>query len=213
MMLSAGRCQFIARDKSGGCFFSLSLPLPLPLQRLVSGSHRQTRRVNEPRFSRQRGASRHYIFSTLLQRPPQARTYRSSRLFITVQSKSPRPAIRASLAALLCETADHRRLDAALHPSSSPSFPSSDPCHRIFSLSLFFINISPLCTFLSLLFGINYKVFRDPFRVIYARKASYRVPRLQNFLKKAGEIRAARFMENSMLKNIYMINIILNGFQ
>lgn len=29
MMLSAGRCQFIARDKSGGCFFSLS-PSPSP---------------------------------------------------------------------------------------------------------------------------------------------------------------------------------------
>lgn len=185
MMLFAGRCQFIARDKSGGCFFSLS-PSPSP-EAGIGVTSIDTPRERAAVFTptrREQALYFQYAFTTaapssdVLLEP----TFYHGPIEIAPtcnQSFVSGPFMR------------NGRLQAARRrsPSLLPSF--FDPCQRIFSLSLFFfffINIS-LCTFFSLLFGINYKVFRDPFQVIYTRKASYRVLRLQSFLKKAAEIR------------------------
>lgn len=159
-----GRCQFIANNKSGLVFFFLEL------RTCIGVTSIDTPREQDA-VSRQRDASKHYIFSTLLQQPPYARTP-CTLTFYHGPIETARPAIRASLAALLCgrltTAARHHPPLQSIYPSLASTF-FLDLYHAVFFpfITIFSLHFSYFC--LRLIVGhfvTHFYVF------IYGSKAS-----------------------------------------
>lgn len=162
-----GRCQFIANNKSGLVFFFLELRTCIGVTSIDTPREQNA-------VSRQRDASKHYIFSTLLQQPPYARTP-CTLTFYHGPIETARPAIRASLAALLCgrltTAARHHPPLQSIYPSLASTF-FLDLYHAVFFSFYYYF----LSTFFLFLFAINCRPLRDPFLRIYLWKQSLSHP-------------------------------------
>lgn len=164
IILSSGVASLLRTIKAGLCFFFLEL------RTCIGVTSIDTPREQDA-VSRQRDASKHYIFSTLLQQPPYARTP-CTLTFYHGPIETARPAIRASLAALLCgrltTAARHHPPLQSIYPSLASTF-FLDLYHAVFFpfITIFSLHFSYFC--LRLIVGhfvTHFYVF------IYGSKAS-----------------------------------------